>query len=396
MQACQVERVTLWFTVWFYAVVSAASAFYCQGRTQTTNFAAFANQLYTPYHPLRQPTNDLSTRLNAKGFAGAKPSGFGSRDSQKSKPPSKQAILKKLQKTYGGTSSQEIAQSTQRRIEHTIQSLPPHMNMAVQLYKQIKQWDAQMARLSLLQQASMNEQELQVSHRAKAMLAELLAEHSITEDDIHNALQRATWDASADAKAARSIIGSMPSDIAQRVDRACAVLAESIVGSDNAKCLDVGCGYGALVPHLTKANMKPAQICGVDLSEEMIRNAQELYPNVEFHAADFVHEYASSAKYDGIIFCAALHDFPDPLAALGKAASLLRTNGTLVVVHPQGGIHVAKQAEANPVLVKRKLPDEHELANYGESVGLELVVAPAVDGSIKDNDEGYLAVMRKR
>jgi hypothetical protein len=102
-----------------------------------------------------------STSLSAKGFAGTNSGGFGSKSQTKAKPPSKQAVMKKLQKAYGGTSPQEIAEATQRRVELTIQNLPPHLHMAVQLYKQIKQWDAQMARLSILQQANVNEQDVQ-------------------------------------------------------------------------------------------------------------------------------------------------------------------------------------------------------------------------------------------
>jgi SAM-dependent methyltransferase len=221
-----------------------------------------------------------------------------------------------------------------------------------------------------------------------------MRDHSINESDIHNLLQKATWDTSADAKAARSLIGEMPSNIVERVDRACAFIGEA-VGNDSARCLDVGCGYGVLVPHLVKAGVKRPNLHGVDLSEEMIRNARELHPDIDFQAADFIKEYRDSAGFDGIIFCAALHDFPDPLVAISKAASLLRTNGTLVVVHPQGGLHVSSQAAANPVLVNRSLPSKRELADLGANIGLEIVFEPADAGSIQDNDQGYLAVMRK-
>ena len=69
-------------------------------------------------------------------------------------------------------------------------------------------------------------------------------------------LRKNNMDASADAKAARAITGDMPKDIVERVDKACEIVAEAVqaAGSDG-KCLDVGCGYGVLVPHLTECGV---------------------------------------------------------------------------------------------------------------------------------------------
>ena len=340
-----------------------------------------------------QPIGSNSAR-NAKGFAGKSSGGFGSKPPAKVKQPSKQAVLKKLQQSYGGTSAQEIAIATQRRIDQALQTLPQHIYIAVELYKQLKQWDSQLSRLSILQQANLDDQEVQGAECARSELAKLMQEHSLTQEDIHNILQKATWDASADAKAARSLTGEMPTAIVQRVDRACCILAKAITTKDG-RCLDVGCGYGVLVKHLVMAGIQRSQIHGVDLSDQMVRNAQELHPGIDFRAADFIDQYDDEKGFDGIIFCSALHDFPDPIAAIRKAAGLLKSNGTLVIVHPQGGLHVTNQVAANPVLVRRGLPDAGELESFG-SLGLELVLAPAEPGSIRDGDEGYLAVMQKR
>jgi 2-polyprenyl-3-methyl-5-hydroxy-6-metoxy-1,4-benzoquinol methylase len=344
----------------------------------------------------------LRTRSWAKGFSGGgtgSGGGFGSNASSGPNKINKKDAIKKVQKKYGGTSPQDIARGTQQRIEAAMESLPPHLNSATQLYQQLEKWNAHVSTLSILQQINLEPQELDGARRAQDELERLYREHDFTQDDLHNVFQKITWDASADAKAARAITGNMPKDIADRVDRACEIVAEAILaGGTGGRCLDVGCGFGVLVPSLIKAGITPAQIYGVDLSTEMIRNGREQHRGVNFEASDFLKDYQDSAEeagFDSIILCSALHDLPDSVAALKKAASLLRPNGKLVILHAQGASHVAKQVKVNPVLVKRGLPDTEELRAL-DLGGLELTVEPAKAGSPQETQYGYLAVLENR
>jgi demethylmenaquinone methyltransferase/2-methoxy-6-polyprenyl-1,4-benzoquinol methylase len=211
--------------------------------------------------------------------------------------------------------------------------------------------------------------------------------------DIHNIFQKITWDASADAKSARAAMGSMKQDIEKRVVKACEYIAEAVklVGASG-RCLDVGCGPGTLVPYLIDAGVQPKQITGVDLSPDMIRNAQSQHRGVNFAACDFMKEFKDSYGFDGIIFCSALHDLPDSTAALAKARSLLRPDGKIVIFHAQGAAHVMGQVKTNPVMVKRGLPSAAELESL--NLGLSLEVSPANPGSTLDSEIGYLAVLR--
>jgi SAM-dependent methyltransferase len=378
-------------------------------------------------------------------------------------------MLKKVQQKYGGTSAQEIAQSTQQQIEAAIKQLPPHMQMAIQFYQQLQKWNAHVAGLSVLEQAThLSTPELDGAKRAQDELNRLYQQYDISSHNVHNILQQITWNASADAKAARSVTGNMPTEIETRVDRACVIVAKTLrrtaaasatqssneavekaTQSSNeavetataaekeaaeARMLDVGCGFGVLVPHLIKAGVQPSQIFGVDLSPEMIRNAQEMHQNHDrhrsknagptFEAVDFLGDdyrgpppKASSRSesdnhapdtggccFDSIIFCSSLHDMPDVIGAINKAARLLRPDGTLVIVHPQGASHVLNQVRANPALVTRGLPEAEELQTLCSNTnndaqcdtGLELVVEPASAGSKEEALEGYLAVLQKR
>lgn len=322
-----------------------------------------------------------------KGFdsSGA---GFGVK---KAKVPSKKSALKTLENTYGGTSTQDIARGTQQRIESAIKSLPPHLQMATQIYQQLRRWDAQLENLSILQQANLSPQEMEGAKRAQEELERLYREHNFSENDLHNIFQKITWDASADAKAARAITGDMPKEIQARVERGCRIVAEA---ASSGRCLDVGCGFGVLVPFLEKTGLRQSQIHGVDLSTEMIRNARERFPKVSFSAVDFLNEYEDDDGFDAIIFCSSLHDMPDQAAALKKAVTLLRKNGKLVVLHPQGASHVLGQMRSNPIMVKRGLPNVEELRSM--DLGVEILVEPVGANSDAEAMEGYLFVLKKQ
>mmetsp|Transcript_27696 Transcript_27696/g.31648 ORF Transcript_27696/g.31648 Transcript_27696/m.31648 type:complete len:376 (-) Transcript_27696:63-1190(-) len=318
--------------------------------------------------------------------------GFGSPTTKvKSKVKNEKTILKQLKKTYGGTSPQDIARGTQKLIDEQTKDLPPHIQMALQIYPQLKRWNQKLEGLNILQQANLPEQEIEGNKRCEEELNQLMKTHGFDEADLQKIFQKLTWDASADAKAARSITGEMPTDIQRRVQAGCRLVAKA-AGKDGT-CLDVGCGYGVLVPYLIKAGVPLKKIYGIDLSAEMIRNAQTLHPGANFETADFLM-YSSKRKYDAIIFCSSLHDLPDPILALQKARDLLSpAGGKIIVLHPQGASHVQKQAQANPILVQRGLPTSSELK---ELEGLDLVIEPAASKSLDESKDGYLAVLKSK
>lgn len=355
-------------------------------QTTTTQVISKLRNRHT--RPFVIPCYAAKKKAKKRGAGGG---GFGS---VKSAPTlNKKTIMKRVQQKYGGTTPQEIAAGTQKRMNAAMQKLPPHMLHATQIYQQLQKWNAHLGTMTILQQAGLPPEELEGAARAQQELERLYNEHDFTENDLHNIFQQQTWDASADAKTARAIASGnkMPDDIQQRVDRACEIVAAA-VQNGGGRCLDVGCGFGVLVPHLVKKGVPPEQIVGVDLSPEMIRNAQDLYPESTFEAADFL-QYRDDKGFDAVLFCSALHDLPDMTASLKSAASLLRPGGKLVILHAQGASHVLKQVRANPVMVKRGLPLAEELRQTLPD--FDLVVEPVAAGSPQEEEEGYLAVLQK-
>lgn len=294
----------------------------------------------------------------------------------------------KLMESYGGN----IARGTEERINKAMSALPSHIQRSALLYKQTEQWNARLAKISLLSQSTLSYEDFDGARRAKDELEMIYQQHGLGGNDMQMLYQKLTWDASAEAKAVRSVILKMPKDIEARVDKACGIIARAVkVAGVHGRCLDVGCGYGVLVPFLTGLNVLPSQIVGVDLSSDMIYHAQKLHQGVAFITSDFLENYEDMEGFDGIIFCSSLHDLPDLIGALKKAVGLLRPNGKVVIMHAQGASHVVGQNKANPVMVRRSLPDGDELIALGLTMTLEFV--PADAGSALEAKDGYLAVL---
>jgi len=267
--------------------------------------------------------------------------------------------------------------------------LPSHLQEAIDLYQYIQKWNYQLNLMNASPSSRISEDQLKQVQRAQEELDKLLMKHSLTASDLHNVLQTATWDASADAKVARSITGKMPSGIQRNVQKGCDIVAAA-VGVEG-RLLDVGCGFGVMSPFLKKAGVAATQIYGIDLSTEMIRNAEIFYPKSNWTAGDFF-AYEPSTKFEAILFCSSLHDLPHPEKALRKAATLLNPEGIIVVMHAQGASQVLNQVRTNPVLVQRGLPTAEELQSL---TGLELIAEPAPSNSRQESRDGYIAVLRK-
>ena len=337
--------------------------------------------------------------------------GFGA---QKSKPKAKRmnaSQAKKAQKQlvsrYGG----DIASGTSERIARAIDALDPHLKEAAELYKQVTQFDALVSpmtdedrkRLIPLVQEEMAEAD-------RARLLSLMEEHGLSEQDLHNIYQEATWSASADAKATQADIAGnkMKPELQDRITKACKIAVDASQCEDSVgRVLDVGCGHGSIVLSLTEEGLgNPDMYVGVDLSPEMINAAVERYGSDRngrtgngrtFIAADFLrHEF--EGEFDSVILCSALHDMPDMPGTVEKAATLLRIGGKLIIVHAQGAQHVLGQHKANPVMVKRGLPSAQEwkemIAADSDSQ-LELDIEPADPRSTREEREGYLAVLTR-
>lgn len=98
------------------------------------------------------------------------------------------------------------------------------------------------------------------------------------------------------------------------------------------RLLDVACGTGVMLPDYLARGV--ADITAIDISPEMIRIAQEKFPqeNLHFICGD-VETADVGCDYDTIVVYNAFPHFPDGARLVHRLASLLKEGGMLTIAH---------------------------------------------------------------
>lgn len=100
--------------------------------------------------------------------------------------------------------------------------------------------------------------------------------------------------------------------------------------------LDIGCGTGFLTLGLAKAVGKNGKVIGIDISEEMMKKAEEnLFragvSNIEFKVGDAENIPLEDNSMDTVVGNMVLHHCPNPENAVKEMARVLKPNGRLVL-----------------------------------------------------------------
>jgi phosphatidylethanolamine/phosphatidyl-N-methylethanolamine N-methyltransferase len=117
--------------------------------------------------------------------------------------------------------------------------------------------------------------------------------------------------------------------------RHAAIAAAERVGG---RILEVGVGTGISLPHYSQAS----RLCGVDISEPMLRKAQERVAefglsNIEgLWVMDAEHLSFPDASFDVIVAQYVITTVPNPEATLDEFARVLRPGGEIVLVSRVG------------------------------------------------------------
>lgn len=110
-------------------------------------------------------------------------------------------------------------------------------------------------------------------------------------------------------------------------------LVSRIRDSNPSRILDLGCGPGNSTAVLYRQFPK-AQIIGADASEEMVREAQNTYPNLQFVKAEAPNGLTALGSFDLIFSNACIQWIPDHPRLLKTLLALLNPGGTLAVQTP--------------------------------------------------------------
>lgn len=117
--------------------------------------------------------------------------------------------------------------------------------------------------------------------------------------------------------------------------RQAAIAAAEQVGG---KILEVGVGTGISLPGYSSAN----RIVGIDLSEAMLRKAQERVADlaltnvVQLEVMDAEHLSFADASFDVVVAHYVVSTVPNPEAALDEFAQVVRPGGEIVIVSRVG------------------------------------------------------------
>lgn len=101
------------------------------------------------------------------------------------------------------------------------------------------------------------------------------------------------------------------------------------------KVLDMGCGVGTNTNFLIN---KGFEVIGIDLSENMLKNAQNLYPGLMFKKEDILKTSYPDNTFDGIVLAYVIEHFNDEglLQLRNEITRLLRKDGLLFITSHEG------------------------------------------------------------
>lgn len=136
---------------------------------------------------------------------------------------------------------------------------------------------------------------------------------------------------------------------------------------------DMGCGPGQIARYLRGRGMK---VCGVDLSPEMVRQAQSSNPDISFQQGDmFALADISDNSYGGIAAFYAIVHIPRPsvVLALQELRRVLRPNGVLLLAfHIGQGIKHVDELFGQEASLDFFFFETGEVKDYLRNAGFEL------------------------
>jgi len=152
-------------------------------------------------------------------------------------------------------------------------------------------------------------------------------------------------------------------------------IAESAGLNEGSQVLDVGTGTGALIVHFLELGVKQANITGVDLSEEMLKNARERFPEVNFVRADILDAdtvIGKANQFDAVFFNACFGNIFDQKLAMAKTNALLRSGGSIIISHPLGKRFVKALHDSDPEIVPHFLSERDLLNIWSKELNMQL------------------------
>jgi len=135
---------------------------------------------------------------------------------------------------------------------------------------------------------------------------------------------------------------------------------------------DLGCGPGHVARYLRE---RGAQVCGIDLSHQMVERARRLNPGIDFKQGDMLAQKVEDEAWAGIAAFYSIIHVPrgDVVRALREFRRVLRPGGALLLAFHIGDdtIHL-DEWWGQKVCVDFFFFHSQEMARYLSSAGFEI------------------------
>ncbi|MCF2502736.1 class I SAM-dependent methyltransferase [Dyadobacter sp. CY107] len=140
------------------------------------------------------------------------------------------------------------------------------------------------------------------------------------------------------------------------------------LANQNTTILDIGIGTGQSIRKVYQSE-KFKTIEGIDVSDVMLKNCKESYPEVIVHCGDFLHfESFTLPHYDLVICCGTLEFIENLDEFFLRCQSLLSKNGDIVLTfEPRISGHPIQSESVSEVNSERQVNDAH-LITYRRDV----------------------------
>ena len=222
------------------------------------------------------------------------------------------------------------------------------------------------------------------------------AEGGLPTGDAHKKLVELFWDAVAVYMPARkrdTDSTKMGAEMRSKIESIATLSTAS-----GPAVLDVGCGDGAMLPHLLKAGAEQGQYLGIDIASTMIDRAEMAHPKAMFKRAEFLNLDPMSEAYDGVLLNGVSQFFEDDLVLIDRATKWLKPGGLVVVSHAQGAKFVADEHDGNRAVARSLLPSPERLNEIADALRMEVLTAeecvPDNSAHTLEGDDFYLVALR--
>jgi len=170
-------------------------------------------------------------------------------------------------------------------------------------------------------------------------------------------------------------------------------LREIVAGLEiepEAVVLDVGCGTGVLFPILLERVGRKGRVVALDISGEMLRQAQAKGYPVECVQGDAQGLPLRDGVFDWVICNAVFPHFPNKLRALQEIGRVLKEGGRLVICHTASRETVNEiHRTIGGVVAHDVIPPEDEMRRLLQEAGLDEAV-------VRDEPDRYLVLTHRR